>query len=252
METITQLPPQEGRDTESLFELYGQNHSIEIRNEIVRRFLYLPEILSKKFLGRGVDYDDLFQVGSMALIKSVERFDVSKGVKFVSFATPTILGEIKRFFRDKGSAIRIPRRIYEIYKKINLAVQNLIQEYERTPTVDEVAEYLGISPDLVLESMEAGSAQFIKSFDEPVNSEDDLDFHELIGQEDSSLDRIIDRDFVERSLGAFSDIEKEFLSMRYKSGKSQKVIADKLGVSQMYISRMERKVLQKLRRMINS
>lgn len=252
MEMITQLPPQDGRDTETLFELYGQNHSVEIRNEIVRRFLYLPEIISRKFLGRGVDYDDLFQIGSMALIKSVERFDASKGVKFVSFATPTILGEIKRFFRDKGSAIRIPRRIYEVYKKINLAVQNLTQEYERTPTVDEIAEYLEISPDLVLESMEAGSAQFIKSFDEPVNSEEDLDFHELIGHEDESLEKVINQDFVERSITAFSDIEREFLRMRYKSGKSQKAIADQLGVSQMYISRMERKVLQKLRRMINS
>jgi RNA polymerase sigma-B factor len=252
MGTITQLSSQEGQDTQSLFELYRQNHSIEVRNEIVSRFLYLSEILSKKFLGRGVDYDDIFQVASLALIKAVERFDISKGVKFVSFATPTILGEIKRFFRDKSSAIRIPRRIYEIYKKVNQAVEYLTHTYERTPTVDEIAEYLEVSPDLVLESLEAGSSQYIRSLDEPVGSEDDLDFHELIGADDSSIDKIVDKDFIKKSISGFSDVEKKFIRMRYYSNKSQKAIADKLGVSQMYISRMERKVLQKLRRMANS
>ena len=104
-------------DDITLFKEYRENPTRENRNRIVNKYLYLPEIISKKFLNRGLDYDDIYQIGCVALIKAVERFDPDKGVKFVSFAAPTILGEIKRYFRDKASVIRIPRRIYEIYKK---------------------------------------------------------------------------------------------------------------------------------------
>ena len=252
METGTKQLTTDAEVVQDLFFEYTKHHDVKVRNEIVSRYLYLPEILAKKFLGRGVDYDDLYQVASLALIKAVERFNPEVGVKFVSFATPTILGEIKRFFRDKSSTLRIPRRVYEAYKKINQAIELLTQKYNRTPTVDEIADFLDINPDLVLESLEAGSSQIIKSLDQTINDEGDFAFHETIGQADISLDRVVDRDFVEKSIKDFPEAEKEFIKMRYYANKSQKAIADKMGVSQMYISRMEKKVLQKLRRMLQN
>lgn len=250
METSIQQTETEKGAVQDPFAAYIKSRDVKIRNEIVSRYLYLPEIIAKKFLGRGVDYDDLYQVASLALIKAVERFNPEVGVKFASFATPTILGEIKRFFRDKSTTMRIPRRIYEVYKKINQATEQLTQKYKRTPTVDEIADYLEISPDLVLESLETGNTQNIMSLDQTVNEDGNFEFHETIGQIDASLDRIADRDFVEKSMREFSEAEQEFIRMRYYSNKSQKAIADKMGVSQMYISRMEKKVLQKLRRIL--
>lgn len=230
-----------------LFAKYRESGDTALRNELVSRFLYLAEVISKKFLNRGTDYDDIYQVASIALIKAVERFDPARDVKFVSFATPTILGEIKRYFRDKSSAIRIPRRLYELHHTINEAKEKLSQELNRTPTVDEIAAYLKISPETILESLEAGNIQNMKSFDQPVNEEDDMEFKETVGDEDHALEDIGDRDFIEKSIGEFGEAEKKFISMRYYKNMTQKAIADKLGVSQMYVSRMERKILQKFR-----
>ena len=127
---------------ESLFVKYQKQPNLENRNEIVNKYLYLAEIISRKFLNRGIEYEDIFQVACIAIIKAAERFSLDKGVKFVSFATPTIIGEIKRFFRDKGSVIRIPRRIYEVYQKVNHAREYLTQELKMAPRVDEIAKYL--------------------------------------------------------------------------------------------------------------
>jgi len=232
---------------DELFEKYKANPSVSLRNEIVSRYLYLPEIISKRFLNRGIDYEDIYQVACIALIKAVERFSPDKGVKFVSFATPTIIGEVKRFFRDKGSVIRIPRRIYEVYQKVNYAREYLCQELHRVPRVEEIAVYLNISEETVLEIIESGNAYNMQSFDQNIYTDDDLELHETIGAEDGMFEKIENRDFLEKSLDKFNPAEKEFIRMRYFSGKTQKEIAEKLKVSQMYVSRLERKVLEKFR-----
>lgn len=237
-------------NTAELFEKYRDSRDTALRNELVSRFLYLPEVISKKFLNRGTDYDDIYQVASIALIKAVERFDPSRDVKFISFATPTILGEIKRYFRDKSSAIRIPRRIYEIHHKVNEAREKLSQELNRIPSVDEIAEYLKISSETILEVLEAGSIQNMKSFDQPVYEEDEMEFKETVGSEDPEIEDIGNHDFIEKSLGEFGEAERKFIDMRYYKNMTQKTIADALGVSQMYISRMEKKILQKFRRIL--
>ncbi|MCX7923664.1 MAG: SigB/SigF/SigG family RNA polymerase sigma factor [Clostridia bacterium] len=238
-------------DDDRLFAKYNENPTADNRNEIVNKYLYLSEIISKKFLNRGIDYEDIYQVASIALIKAVERFSVDKGVKFVSFATPTIIGEIKRFFRDKGSVIRVPRRIYEVYQKVNHAREHLSQELHRVPKVEEIAKYLNISEETVLEITESWNAYNMQSFDQNIYAEDDLELHETIGSEDTTFERIENRDFLEKSLDKFNQAEKEFIKMRYFSNKTQKEIADKLGVSQMYISRMEKKVLEKFRKILS-
>lgn len=238
-------------DDITLFKEYRENPTRENRNRIVNKYLYLPEIISKNFLNRGLDYDDIYQIGCVALIKAVERFDPDKGVKFVSFATPTILGEIKRYFRDKASVIRIPRRIYEIYKKVNHAREKLTYDLQRPPKVNEIAEYLNISEETVLEIMESQGLHNVRSFDQEMYDGSDMEFHETIGEDDSTFEKIENRDFLEKSMDRFNDTEKEFIKMRYYHNKTQKAIADKLGVSQMYVSRLERKVLQKFRLIMN-
>jgi RNA polymerase sigma-B factor len=230
-----------------LFMKYKEKPILSNRNMIVGKYLYLAEILSKKFLNRGIEYEDIFQVASIALIKAVERYDPDRGVKFVSFATPTIVGEIKRFFRDKGSVIRIPRRIYEDYKKVNLAKEHLYNKLERPPRVDEIADYLNINEENVLEIIESKNVYNLKSFDQNAYLDDDIELHEMIGEEDVEFEKIENRDFLERSMKKLSDIEQQFIKMRYYENKTQKSIAEELGVSQMYVSRMEKKVLNKLR-----
>ena len=236
-----------GDAIEDIFYEYRKNPTIEIRNTIVNKYLYLTELIARKFINRGVDFEDINQVASLALIKSVERFDVDKGVKFVSFETPTIIGEIKRFFRDKASVIRIPRRIYEVYQKVNYAKEFLSHELQRAPRIDEIAKYLNISEETVLEIIESWNVYNLQSFDQSVYAEDDLELHETIGSLDKSFETIENKDFLEKSLDKFNDSEKEFLKLRYFKNKTQKEIAEKLNVSQMYISRMEKKVLEKFR-----
>ncbi len=237
-------------DSYNLFEEFKRSQSVAIRNEIVSRYLYLAEIIAKKFLNRGIDYEDIYQVASIALIKAVERFDPDKGVKFSSFATPTLIGEIKRFFRDKASVIRIPRRIYEVYQKVSHAGESLTQELSRPPKIIEIAKYLNISEETVMEIIESNNAYNMQSFDQNVYMDDDLELHETIGEEDATFEKIENRDFLKKSLDKFNDAEKEFIDMRYFNNRTQKEIAEKLGVSQMYVSRMEKKVLERFRRML--
>lgn len=238
-------------DNEALFIKYRENPTAANRNEVVNKYIHLAEILSRKFLNRGIEYEDLFQVSCIALIKAVERFSLDKGVKFVSFATPTIIGEIKRHFRDKGSVIRIPRRIYEVYQKVNYAREYLSHELQRVPRVDEIAKYLNISEESVLEILESWNAHNMQSFDQNVYADDDIELHETIGTEDVTFEKIENRDFLKKSLDKFNQAEKEFIIMRYFNNKTQKEIADKLGVSQMYVSRLERKVLERFRMILN-
>lgn len=238
-------------DDEVLFDNYQKEPSAANRNIIVQKYLYLAEIISKKFINRGIDYEDLYQVSSIALIKAVERFSPDKGVKFVSFATPTIIGELKRFFRDKASVIRIPRRIYELYQRVNQTRELLSQNLQRVPKVEEIAVALNMSEENVLEIIESWNAYNLQSFDQTVYSDDDLELHETIGEEDTSFERIENRDFLEKSLERFNEIEKKFISERYFKNKTQKQIADALGVSQMYVSRMEKKVVDKFKTILN-
>lgn len=241
----------ESDGTDALFDKYTKDRDVASRNEIVNRYIYLAEIISRKFLNRGVDYDDIYQVACVALIKAVERFSPDKGFKFVSFATPTIIGEIKRYFRDKSSSIRIPRRIYEVYQKVNLAKDQLSQQLHRIPRVDEIAAYLNIRSETVLEIIESWNAYNMQSFDQNAFSDDDLELHETIGDEDATFERIENRDFLEKSLHKFNEAEKEFIRLRYFNKKTQKEIADRMAVSQMYISRLERKVLDRFRNLMS-
>ena len=148
-------PRTEDREYE-MFAHYRGNRTRENRNKIFQEYVYLAEILAKKYLNRGVDYQDLFQIASIGLINAIERFDIDRGFKFTSFATPTIIGEIKKYFRDKEWMIRVPRRIQKLSSKINDAKEALTQQLGRNPGIPELAEYLLVSEEELLEAMEAG------------------------------------------------------------------------------------------------
>lgn len=230
-----------------LFLKYIKEPTLENRNRIVNKYLYLAKLLSRKFLNRGIEYEDILQIASIGLIKSVERYDTERGVKFTSFATPTIVGEIKRYFRDKGSVIRIPRRIYEDYKKVNMAKEKLETELGRPPYVKEIADYLNVSDENILEIVESKNVYNLTSFDQYAFDDENMEFYDIIGEEDKEFEKIENKDFLEKSMEKLADIEKRFIRMRYYENRTQKSIAEELGVSQMYISRMERKVLNKFR-----
>ncbi len=230
-----------------LFEKYYKDRDINVRNAIVSRYMYLADIISKKFINRGVEWDDIYQVACVALINAVERFDTREDVKFVSFATPTIIGEIKRYFRDKASVIRIPRRIYEVYQKVNQAREFLMQQLKRAPKIDEIAEYLNMKEETILEIIESWNVYNIQSFDQAVYDEDDLELHETVGEDDETFEKINNRDFLEKAMENFSPPEKQFIKLRFFENKTQKEIANHFNVSQMYISRMEKRTLEKFR-----
>lgn len=234
---------------EELFEKYHKEQDSKLFDLIIEKNLYIAEILSKKFGNSNIEYDDIYQVASLGLIKAAKRFDYSKGIKFTSFATPTIIGEIKRYFRDKGNSIRIPRRIYETSQKIKAARRELSVKLGHEPNTSEISEYLDISEEAVLEAMEAGSASF-QSLDQTVSSENETLIQELLGKEDAYFEKIENKDYLRKSISNLSDLEKLFINNRYFKRMTQKQIADEIGVSQMYISRLEKKVLNKLRQNI--
>ena len=187
----------------------------------------------------------------MGLIFAVERYDPSKGFEFSSFATPTIIGEIKKYFRDKGWTIRVPRRVQELSKKINDAKLTLAQQNQKTPTISDIAEFLDISTAEVLEVMEASKVYAPESLDMnfDTGSEDrDLSRGDKIGVEEEYFRKVEMNDFIQRAMENFNDVEKTILIDRYQYRKTQVSIAEKLGISQMTVSRIEKKLLEKMRK----
>lgn len=230
-----------------LFERYASTHDERLRDVILEKYLYIAQIIAKKFVGRGVEYDDLYQVASLALIKAVERFEPDRGVKFASFATPTLVGEIKNYFRDKARMIRISRRDSEMIRRLDEAKEALARNNGHGVTPEEIAAHLELSVERVLELMETQSAAYAASLDSCLAVSEDLKLIKLVGNNDSEFDRIEDKDFLDRCFSHMSDIERQVIEERYMADKSQREVAAGLGVSQMYVSRIERRILDKFR-----
>lgn len=235
---------------QDLFLLYSEKRDIEIRNQIFDKYKYMAEIISRKYSNRGIEYDDIYQIACMGLIFAIERFDISKGFEFTSFATPTILGEIKKYFRDKGWAIKVPRKIQEISRKVNEYSNILSNQLHRAPTIKEIAEYANSTEEEVLEAFEAGKMFNSQSLDEKfdMNSDDsDLSLMDVVGAEDQYFTRIENKDFINKSMDKLNDLEKDIIMKRFYHNKTQSDIAKDLNISQMTVSRIEKKSLEKLR-----
>jgi RNA polymerase sigma-B factor len=239
-----------------LFERYRETKSIELRNELVERYLYIVDILIKKYLNKGVDYEDLYQVGSMALVFAVERYDASKGYEFTSFATPTIIGEIKRYFRDKGWAVKVPRRLKEISAQISPAKEYLFGRLNRIPTVTELAEYLGYSEEEILEAMEGGQAystySLNQTFDESGDEGEGAALEKFTGREEQGYDSFENAELIKTVMKDLSDKEKDIFKRRFFKNETQQIIAEEMGVSQMTISRLEKKIRDKFKEAVKA
>jgi RNA polymerase sigma-B factor len=218
------------------------------RDELIELHLPLVEHFARRFLNRGEPFDDLLQVGTIGLIKAIDRFDVGRGVEFSTYATPTILGEIKRHFRDRGWAIRVPRRLQELRISITAATAELTQEVGRSPTVSELAERVGVSQEEIIEGLESANAYSTLSLDAPESGEDSAtSMMDVIGAYDAGLEHVENRETLMPLLEALEPREKQILTLRFFKGMTQSQIAAEVGISQMHVSRLLTRTLSRLR-----
>ena len=234
--------------TRELFRQYKATGDSEVRDQLIVSHLNLVRFLASKFKNRGEPLDDLIQVGTIGLIKAIDRFDPSRGLEFTTYATPTILGEIKRHFRDKGWSVRVPRRLQELSAKVNQANDELTNELSRSPSVEEIAKRVGASVDDVLEAMESSSAYSSVPLEGGGSSDDD-DAPSVIDHyatEDEDLAASDDRIVLEDAIRDFSPREKDVIRMRFFEGMTQVEIAERLGISQVQVSRLLRRTLRRV------
>ena len=241
--------------TAHLFKEYAKNPTIELRNQLVEENLYMVDILIRKYLGKGVDYDDLYQVGALALVSAVERFDPEKGFEFKSFATPTILGEIKKYFRDKQWSLKVPRRMKEISSKVQEVKDQLTTSLGRAPTLEEISENTGFSHEQIMQAMESAKAYGTFSLDSAGNSlgddgEENL-LEKYVGFEEIGYERIEINEIITTVLEKLSDTYRYVFRERFLFNKSQSEIAQALGVSQMTVSRAEKAIVERFKKEMN-
>jgi RNA polymerase sigma-B factor len=220
---------------------------VELRNQLVRMHIPLVEHLARRFRNRGEPLDDLTQVATIGLIKSVDRFDVDRGVEFSTYATPTIVGEIKRHFRDKGWAVRVPRRLQELRLALTTATGELSQQHGRSPTVHELAERLGISEEEVLEGLESANAYSTLSLDVPDTDDESPAVADTLGAEDDALEGVEYRESLKPLLAQLPQREQRILVLRFFRNMTQSQIAAEVGISQMHVSRLLARTLAQLR-----
>ncbi|MFD7404945.1 RNA polymerase sigma factor SigF [Streptomyces sp. NPDC059866] len=248
----TQHDPQDRSGARAMFvELRklkeGSPEYAELRNQLVRMHLPLVEHLARRFRNRGEPLDDLTQVATIGLIKSVDRFDPDRGVEFSTYATPTVVGEIKRHFRDKGWAVRVPRRLQELRLSLTTATAELSQLHGRSPTVHELAEKLSISEEEVLEGLESANAYSTLSLDVPDTDDESPAVADTLGAEDEALEGVEYRESLKPLLEDLPPREKRILLLRFFGNMTQSQIAQEVGISQMHVSRLLARTLAQLR-----
>jgi RNA polymerase sigma-B factor len=238
-------------ESEELFDRWQNHHDQRARAELVERFLPLARKLARRYAGAREPFDDLVQVASLGLVKAVDRFDVSRGTAFSSFAVPTILGELKRYFRDLGWSVHVPRGAQEQALKVEEAQQLLTSKTGHPPTVEELAQYLELSVEDVLDALETAGAHHSTSLDAP---RDDVDgesttLAEAFGEEDRRYEFVDASVTIAAAARELSSRERRVLALRFVQDMTQTQIADEIGVSQMQVSRILRRALARLREM---
>jgi len=228
---------------------YCRTKDGELRNRIFEKYMNLATIIAKKYMNKGVEYEDLFQVASIGLLLAIDRFDCARGVKFSTFATPTIMGEIRKYFRDRGFIIKLPRRLYEIFRKAERIRHFREQRGESMLTVNEMAKALSVADEDVVQSLKFADIINMRSLEETVYNDNDTALSQIIGVEEDSFLLVENRDFLCDCLRRLDPNEKMLVFLRYYKNKTQKQVAEELGMSQMNVSRLERKVLGKLKSM---
>ena len=232
-----------------LGELTDRQAQEQVRNELVQLHLPLVDHLARRFRNRGEPLDDLVQVGTIGLIKSVDRFQLDRGVEFSTYATPTVLGEIKRYFRDKGWAVRVPRRLQELRLSLATATAELTQELGRAPTVGELAGRLQVNEDDILEGLESANAYSTLSLDAPDmgGETEGQSMADTLGADDDALQGVEYRESLKPLLAQLDPRAKHILMLRFFRGMTQSQIAAEVGISQMHVSRILSRTLAQLR-----
>jgi RNA polymerase sigma-B factor len=235
---------------EGLFRQLRATGDPRLRERLISAHLNLVRFLARKFANRGEPVDDLIQVGTIGLINAVDRFDPERGIRFATYATPTIAGEIKRHFRDRGWAIKVPRRLQELNLAAGKAVDALMQRLDRSPTVKEIAQAIGATEEDALEALELGQMYELVSLDSETGRADD-DSHtvlaDYVGNDDVVLEEIGVRSSLVDSLKRLPERERKIIELRFFRNLSQTDVARRLGISQMHVSRLQQKALTRLR-----
>jgi len=240
-------PPRRDADEEiALFVEFAASRRRSLRNQLVERHMGLAAHVASRFGRRGPSDDDLRQVAFLALVKAVDRFDPQRGVAFSTFAGRTIEGEIKRHFRDHTWTVRVPRSAKELHLKLRKATDELTQRLGRSPTVPQLAEHIGISTDEVVEGIAAGSAYMTHSLDAPLGP--DGEGPRQLGEQDSGFGHVVDIEMIGRMLDQLPEREREIVRLRFYEDLSQSEIAQRVGISQMHVSRLLRRSFETMRR----
>jgi RNA polymerase sigma-B factor len=232
-----------------LLERHARTRDPAARDELVRRYLPFARSLALRYRGATESADDLIQVASIGLINAIDRFDPARGTPFAAFASPTILGELKRHFRDRVWTVRVPRGLHDRMSNVDTATTDLTRELQRPPSVREIAARLELDEDEVLEVMEAGHNRRTLSLDAPSGRDDgdETSPTEWVGAEDSGYELIEERVALEDAIPALDDRERLVLRLRFVEDMTQSQIAERIGHSQMHVSRILRKALQRIR-----
>ncbi len=240
----------EREEVRRLLREYRRSRDPAIRERLVELNSDLVHFIARRFANRGEPLEDIEQVGFLGLIQAIERFDPSLENEFSTFATPTIMGEIRRHFRDRSWAVRVPRRLQENLLRVHAAEQELQGRLGRPPSIEEIAAHLGLEPDDVLAALEVSPAQHTVSLQTPVagEGEDATALGERIGAADSDLERVEMRDVLERAMAHLSPRERRIMALRFVDQLPQTEVAKRLGISQMHVSRLQRAAVEHLRR----
>jgi RNA polymerase sigma-B factor len=241
----------EERNDQELLHRYHEHNDLEAREKLIEQYLPLVRSLARRYSYRGEQLEDLVQVGCIGLIKAIDRFDIDRGVELTTYATPNIIGEIKRHFRDKGWSVRVPRGLQELNVRLSHLVEDLTVQLERSPTIAELAKAAGVEEEEVLEALESGQAYATLSLSATGGGGSDdgseLDPLESLGELEHEYEVSEDRAVLAPGLRALDDRERRILHLRFFEGLTQSQIAQQVGISQMHVSRLIRRALEKIR-----
>lgn len=247
--THSKTNPFAGTSEKELLRRVHRESDRAAREELITRYLPLVRSLARRFSSRGQPVEDLIQVGSIGLIKAIDRFDIERGVELSTYATPTILGEIKRYFRDKGWAVKVPRALQDLNIRLNKVIEQLTVELNRSPTISELAEACAVTEEEVLEALESGRAYNSLSLFSSGSSdeEDSLELLDYLGKEEPEYELVEQRRYLAPAMNKLDERERLILHLRFFEGMTQTQIATRVGISQMHVSRLIRKSIDVLR-----
>jgi RNA polymerase sigma-B factor len=239
-------------DDKILLRRYHEDGDLQAREQLIEQYMSLVRSLARRYSYRGEPLEDLVQIGAIGLIKAIDRFDLERGVELTTYATPNIIGEIKRHFRDKGWSVRVPRGLQELNVQLSRLVEQLTVQLGRSPTIPELAKGAGVEEELVLEALESGRAytSLSLSVGGGGGDEDDLDPLESLGTEEHQYEVSEDRAVLAPGFKVLDERERKILQLRFFEGLTQSQIAQQVGISQMHVSRLIRRSLEKIRETI--